>query len=91
MKEKNREIYRECVVLWGTQAQLLMVIEECSELQKEICKHFRGEYNRDKILDELTDVRLMLDQLEYIFKFTEKELSEREEFKVNRILERLEK
>ena len=34
---KPRGIYREALNKWGAEAQTLMVFEEMSELQKEIC------------------------------------------------------
>ena len=38
---KPRGIYREALNKWGAEAQTLMVFEEMSELQKELCKHAR--------------------------------------------------
>lgn len=40
-----------------------MVLEEMSELQKEICKRWRGKDNRDAIIEEVADLEIMLDQL----------------------------
>ena len=40
---KPRGIYREALNKWGAEAQTLMVFEEMSELQKELCKHARGK------------------------------------------------
>ena len=42
---------------------LLQVLEEMSELQKEICKLWRGKDNRDAIAEEVADVEIMLGQL----------------------------
>ena len=41
----------------------MMAFEEMSELQKEMCKRFRGEKNDDHIAEEIADVEIMLDQL----------------------------
>ena len=49
--------------LYGPEAQTLMVFEEMSELQKELCKHARGRDNREKIAEEIADVLIMLDQM----------------------------
>lgn len=40
-----------------------MVMEEMSELQKELCKHARGAHNRDAIVEEIADVSIMLGQM----------------------------
>lgn len=49
--------------LYGPEAQTLMVFEEMSELQKELCKHARGRDNREEIAEEIADVLIMLDQM----------------------------
>lgn len=68
MKNVPDEICKCAVDTWGRQAQLLMVLEEMSELQKEILKNLnRGKDNLPEIIDETADVMIMLDQLKYIF------------------------
>ena len=48
---------------YGKDMQLIVVVEELSELIKEICKHKRGEDNRENIVEEIADCYIMLDQL----------------------------
>ena len=60
---KPRGIYREALNKWGAEAQTLMVFEEMSELQKELCKHARGKDNREAIAEEIADVQIMLEQM----------------------------
>ena len=62
-----REVLQEAIDRYGTEAQLMMVLEEMSELQKEICKWFRGKRDPDAIADELADVEIMLEQVKIIF------------------------
>jgi len=63
------DIYRAAVNLWGQRAQLDMVIEECSELIKAICKYRR--YIRDPswkdIVLEAIDVEIMVQQIKHVF------------------------
>lgn len=40
--EQNRVLLLDCYKHWGKDAQMRMVIEEMSELTKEICKELRG-------------------------------------------------
>ena len=65
--EKRRKVYEKAIRRWGVEAQILMVIEEMSELTKELCKGFRGKLDRDAIADEAADVTIMLEQLRIIF------------------------
>lgn len=61
---KNAEqIYRRALDTYGAEAQTLMVFEEFSELQKELCKHARGKDNRLAIAEEIADVYIMLRQM----------------------------
>lgn len=58
-----KKVLRSALDTWGAEAQTLMVFEEMSELQKELCKHARGKYNWSAIAEEIADVRIMLDQM----------------------------
>lgn len=57
------DILQWAISNWGEDAQMKMVLEEMSELQKEICKRWRGKDNLDAIIEEVADVEIMLDQL----------------------------
>lgn len=66
------EIYKRMIEKFGKEAQTIVAIEELSELQKELCKHLRYLKNgllRDisPIVEEIADVKIMLEQLELIF------------------------
>ncbi len=49
---------------YGHESQKMMLLEEMAELQKEICKEFRGELNKDTITEEVADVLIMLEQVQ---------------------------
>ena len=59
-ESKPHKIYCEALNKWGAEAQTLMVFEEMSELQKELCKHARGKDNREAIAEEIADVQMMI-------------------------------
>lgn len=61
------EALSDAIVTFGEQTQLVVALEELSELQKEVCKELRGDGNPDHIAEEMADVQIMLDQLEIIF------------------------
>lgn len=60
---KEAEIYMAALKQWGADAQTLMVFEEMSELQKELCKNARGKQNKEAIAEEIADVSIMLGQM----------------------------
>lgn len=65
--EARQEVYRRAIETFGEEAQLWMVIEEMSELAKEICKYQRGKRSLIDIADEIADVQIMLEQATMIF------------------------
>lgn len=69
--------------------QLIVAIEELSELQKELCKTLRGNINKENIIEELADVYIMLDQIKIYFAITCNEVKEMIDKKIERTKERL--
>ena len=78
-------VLRKAIDTSGEESQMKMMIEEMSELTKELCKLFRGEAETGHILEEMADVQIMLDQMKMIFGDT----SEQEKAKVERLKGRL--
>lgn len=58
----EEDVIQKAIDTYGKDAQLWMVIEEMSELSKEICKFKRGKDNFLEIADEMADVYIMLEQ-----------------------------
>ena len=65
--KKEWEILAAAVATWGKDAQAKMLLEEMAELQKEICKAWRGKDNEVEIAEEVADVEIMLAQIKMIF------------------------
>lgn len=81
----RKAVLRKAIDTYGEESQAKMMIEEMSELTKELCKLFRGEADTGHILEEMADVQIMLDQMRMIFGDT----SELEKAKVERLKGRL--
>lgn len=60
-------IEQKAVKTYGKMSQLIVAIEELSELIKELTKCLRCEDNVDHISEEMADVYIMLDQLRIMF------------------------
>jgi len=75
-------IYEKAIFKWGKEAQILMMLEEMSELSFLFFKVLRNQ--KDKIPDnwqiseEIADVEIMIEQMKYVF-------HNREEVKTMRI------
>ena len=74
---------------YGHESQKMMLLEEMAELQKEICKEFRGELNKDAITEEVTDVLIMLEQVQMMYDISDIRLLEITNEKLVRQLRRI--
>lgn len=82
-KEHEQKIYDEAIDFFGVTSQKIMVIEEMSELTKELCKELRNRGNVEQIADELADVEITLAQIKMIYNIHQK-VEEHKDFKLKR-------
>lgn len=82
--EDENRIYREAIDFFGETSQKIMVIEEMSELTKELCKELRDRGDVEHIADELADVEITLAQLKNIYNI-HKMVEEHKDFKLRRL------
>ena len=66
-KEERLEVYAAAQEAFGTDTQLVVALEELSEIQKEVCKALRGFVHPAQLAEEVADATIMLEQLRYIF------------------------
>ena len=67
------DIYHRALKVWGKNPQMLQVIEEMSELIKEILKNVnRGKDNISDIIEETADVEIMIEQLKCCYNIKQK-------------------
>lgn len=88
----KESLYKSALKKWGTNNQLDMVIEECSELTKATCKLKRGNKPEsilmEEFVDELADVEIMIEQMKSCFSLHLAVSSKKQE-KLLRLEERL--
>lgn len=65
--EQRAQVYTNALICFGETAQMVMALEELSEVQKEICKKLRGYSNLDHLAEEIADATIMLEQLRLFF------------------------
>lgn len=59
----------------GKEVISVLVIEECSELQKEITKMMRERGNKMNLLEEMADVYICLAELRWCYGITDHDLN----------------
>ncbi len=75
MNKEFEQAYKKFLDVWGEDAQIMMAIEEMSELTKELCKYLRYKNFNEKsvedvlpnINEEIADVLNCVEQLEILF------------------------
>ena len=73
---------------YGLEAQLCQLMEECCELAVE-CNHAIRKRVLEKLVEELADVEIMLEQIKYLCDCS-KEMKEIKNYKIDRQIERIE-
>lgn len=87
-KEEEYKIYKDALEFFGCTSQKIMVIEEMSELTKELCKDLRDRGNIEDIADELADVEITLAQIKEIYNIHNL-VEEHKDFKLRRFASRM--
>lgn len=68
------ELYRQTIKECGEENQHWIVVEEMSELAKEISKYERNKGSELNIIEEMADVEIMLEQLRIMHGISEKDV-----------------
>ena len=86
---QKETLYQRALRVWGKEPQMLQVIEEMSELTKEILKNVnRHKDNRAEIIEETADVEIMLAQLKCCYQISD-EVEQYKAQKLKKIEKRL--
>jgi NTP pyrophosphatase (non-canonical NTP hydrolase) len=71
MSTPTQELYTEAMKKWGLESQMDMLIEECSELIKAVCKVKRSGFNDKEAInnlnEEIADVSIMIEQIVHVY------------------------
>ena len=92
-KNDRNEAYKTFLNAWGEKAQIMMCVEEMSELTKALCKYMRfKKHGIDDELDynikeEIADVYNMINQLKMIF--GEDKIEKIADMKIERTLKKI--
>lgn len=87
----NHDINKKAVQRYGMPIQSTIAMEECAELIQAISKMKRDAsyQNYDHLVEEMADVYIILDQLQYMFNVKQDDLENMIGFKQNRTFVRM--
>lgn len=80
---EKRELYKDLINKYG-EKQVIVAIEELSELQKELCKNLRGRKNQLALTEEIADVLIMVEQMIVYFGIAEVDVMAIKQVKLER-------
>lgn len=85
----NKEIVSRSLNTYGNGIQLVVCMEELSELSQTISKEIRGKDNRNNIIEEMADVIICLEILKQVFEITDEYIDSWIKYKQERNLFRI--
>ena len=86
--EDRAKIYADAADTFGNNLQIVVALEELSEVQKELCKALRGNLNVLHLAEEVADATIMLEQIRQMFNINEQVCSQMDS-KVLRLQQRI--
>ena len=89
MKSNQIETCRSIANHYGKEHQVLIAIEEMSELTKELCKYFRRYDRKKEIIEQVADAQIMIEELIELFGINN-EVDRMVDYKLNRQIRRME-
>ena len=91
LDKENQELCWRVLAKYGCENQMNMVIEECAELQKAVCKiirdngHITDEHD-ENLREELVDVMVVCQQMFLAMRMDTDEINNRAKAKLERAL-----
>lgn len=74
---------------FGSISELIITVEELSELQKEVTKQLRNEGKIENLVEEMADVYIVMEYLKLIFAINDEDIKTEIAFKIDRLMSRL--
>lgn len=72
--EVSKEIVARSLETYGNGIQLVVCMEELSELTQAISKEIRGRGDRSNLVEEMADVIICLEILKQVFEITDEDI-----------------
>lgn len=86
--EERTVVYNTALLIYGKSNQLVVALEELSEVQKEICKAMRGDTDLEHLAEEIADATIMLEQVRLIYGVNDMVCQKMDE-KIKRLVDRM--
>lgn len=85
----NKEIVSRSLNTYGNGMQLVVCMEELSELTQAISKEIRGKDSRNNVIEEIADVLICIEIIKQVFEITDEDIGSWIKYKQERNLFRI--
>lgn len=89
MTDYEKRAFHAAAEKWGVENEVVVALEEMSELQKELCKLLRGRPDVKAIVEEIADTQIMLDSVITFLNIDSNEVERVRTSKVARLVHRI--
>jgi NTP pyrophosphatase (non-canonical NTP hydrolase) len=87
--EDHKKLFQKAIDTWGIESQKMMAVGECGEFLAEFGRTAQGRSSPEKMIDEIADVIIMLNQCALIY--GEDAVRARILYKIDKITQKLNK
>ena len=74
LTDANKEKIETLIGRWGVSLQLLITMEQCSQLSTECSHWMRWSNNQSKLVERMADMQIMIQTLQQVFGVQDAEL-----------------
>ena len=89
LSDLQKSVIENALEKWGSMSELVVTIEELSELQKEVTKQIRNQGKMENLVEEMADVYIVMEYLKLIFAINDEDIKTEIAFKIDRLMSRL--
>jgi NTP pyrophosphatase (non-canonical NTP hydrolase) len=68
LAKTEKDVLLEAITVYGAESQIVKAIEELAELIKALAEFQIGKGDAEAVAEEIADVRIMLEQVEWILR-----------------------
>lgn len=90
-KSEQTDILKKSIEYNGAETELVIIMEELSELIQQVSKRYRGENYTMHLLEEMADVYICLDELKLMIDITDDDIEAAMSVKFERIKDSIQK
>lgn len=74
LKSESKEMIKKLIERWGIPLQLLITMEQCSQLSTECSHWLRWERDKNKVIERMADMQIMIETLQQVFEVSDADL-----------------